>query len=200
MRVLLLLLLLLLLFFLILLLLLLVGVSANGAETAPSYKDGLTKEGEIMFQHGLAAVFVFVLCSYEQTPERAADAAKIKWAKGIAADFWEAAIDGQFKAAEGLLSPEFITAIKGREQRNSLEGHLNWLTHFPNWEDVTYSPVSAEIAPDGSEVTCKGILTIKPTKAECTMRIAKEGSTGKWSIRYLHVRTPKEKAPEPKKP
>jgi hypothetical protein len=54
------------------------------------------------------------------------------------------------------------------------------------------SIASSEIAPDKSEVVCRGTLAGKDrdgkaVKAEFKMRVAREGNGGKWGIRFIMV-------------
>jgi hypothetical protein len=145
--------------------------------------------------HCLAIGCVFV-CSYAPAPEGATDAAKIKWAKGIAADFWEAIADMKYEAAAGLLSPELC-----KDFRNNHDGDYNLicLLGMSSLHKISCSPRSAELAPDGSEVIFIGVFTHGEEKGDYKMRIAKEGN-GRWSIRYLRLKVRKEKTAEPKKP
>ena len=63
----------------------------------------------------------------------------------------------------------------------------------------SYKVTSEEIDPDGVEVIFKGELMGKEKKADFTARVAREGKSGKWSIRYFVVKEREEPVkPKPK--
>jgi len=150
----------------------------------------------------LGLCFVSVLLLAGSAPPKVGDEGKraeeLKWARGIAMDFF--AVAGRSRAeAEGLLSPEFFKAVS--EQRDwTFFGELD--KH--DWNDPKIT--TEEMAPNGNEVILKGTLKRteyviernedntersrreKTLEADFTVRIVRESPDGVWRIRYVRIR------------
>lgn len=123
---------------------------------------------------------------------------ELKWARGIADDFWEAMIDGDCLEAAGLLSPELARSYRAIELDRAAGYHLSTLIQrIHGIQSVSIS--SAEMAPDRSEAIFRGMVTGEKqgsdpeVKQDFTMRVAKEPG-GRWSIRFLRLKEHQEKA------
>jgi hypothetical protein len=127
-------------------------------------------------------------------------AAEIKWARGVADDFWLAVLAGQTKPAAALLSPELAKSLATFETIGAGEGYRlsewpadRWLSeNLPTGPDVTVTLDAGEVSADRTEVLFRGRLTGKSRRgtvleADVTMRVAKETATGKWAVRFLLV-------------
>ena len=124
-------------------------------------------------------------------------APEVKWARGIADDFWRAMADGKEEQAAALLSPEltksltdFASATLVFQRKDTPWSPQKWLAwYLPTGESVSVSFDSADLSPDRNEVVLRGRLTgeapHQPFKgADLTMRVSKDAA-GKWSIRYV---------------
>jgi hypothetical protein len=122
------------------------------------------------------------------------DSADLKWARGIAKDFWEAYLNGDGEAG-GLLSPELSKSLTIGD--SSADRELLLLT-LP-YRHSAVVVVSEEIAPDRNELILRETLSGKKTigeetfeqmkvTADYTLRIAKESGGGRWSIRYFRLK------------
>jgi hypothetical protein len=126
-------------------------------------------------------------------------ASQLKWAKGIADDFWRAVFAFQAEQAAGLLSPELSKSLVTQEWSGAGEGHRlldlpagEWLgKRLPRGPDVIVAFDSQELSPEGSEVVFRGHLMGKAgdeeVNANFTMRLVRESAGGKWCIRFLLV-------------
>jgi hypothetical protein len=132
---------------------------------------------------------------------------EIKWAKGIADDFWKAFTASNSKQAAGLFSPELSKAVVSYDGFDRVGGDARLIETSPGMyvnglankygPKVTVSFDMEELAPDRSEVIFRGKLSgmnyyEEKVDADFTMRIAKEGTGAKWSIRYLLITDRKE--------
>ena len=130
-----------------------------------------------------ALLFALALPSFVAGAEEdAKNAARVKWAKGVLDDFFDATFSGKCETAGGLLSPELAQTVG---QRGGVDGYL-WGLRLFTFD--TRKVTSEEIDPDASEVVFKGELIGKEKKADFTARVAREGKGGKWSIRYFFVK------------
>jgi hypothetical protein len=154
-------------------------------------------------RYGLLFVLLVACVSGVAPANKPEVAPEVKWARGIADDFWRALLNGQARQAGGLLSSELANSLvtyewsgPGEKARlMSLPAH-QWLTdRIPAGPSVSVVFVSEELSPDRAEVVFRGQLggkyQDKPVAADFTMRVAKE-SGGKWAIRFLLVTDRKE--------
>ena len=119
----------------------------------------------------------------------------LKWARGIADDFWKAALSDNGEQAAGLLSPELFKILShdgwAPSSVGAGEGVKMLVGQYVNaGASLTFN--QEEVAPDRSEVIFRGSLSAKndtgeKVAANFKMRIAREGVGGKWSIRYLLI-------------
>jgi hypothetical protein len=147
---------------------------------------------------------LFALCIPSSSPRAQEEAtAEMKWARGIATDFWDAVRNQQAEQAAGLLSPELgkalvtyepFAGVGGERKEVAPPAYLCYLRERYG-PKTSISFVSSEIAPDKSEVVFRGTLSGKnrdgkEIKADFKMRVAKEGTGGKWGIRFILVNDP----------
>jgi hypothetical protein len=116
---------------------------------------------------------------------RPAPAAEVRWARGVAEDFFRAVFAWESEQAAGLLSPELSKVLD--------LPHGTWIRQFglPWGPGERVSFESHELSPDRSEVAFRGRLwgkdEGKPVSADFKMRVAREGPGGKWCVRYLSI-------------
>lgn len=124
---------------------------------------------------------------------RDTDPPELKWARGIADDFWKALIDREPYEAAGLLSPELTQSYSAQDIHKAAGSYL---ASFIEGKDGIKSVLisSAEMAPDRSEAIFRGTVSGKlydsahpEAKQDFTMRVAKEAG-GRWSIRFLRLK------------
>jgi hypothetical protein len=137
-----------------------------------------------MLLHRLAPWCCF-LCLGLPLPAGGADpkpSPEMRWAKQIAADFWDAILAGEHESAAGLLSPEL--------SRGMGERFADKVDHAARNFDIScLSFVAEEFAPDGSEAVFKGKLDKKGLFGyDFMLRLAREGGSGRWSIRYFRLK------------
>lgn len=106
---------------------------------------------------------------------------EVKWTKRILDDFFEAIFRGS-NAGFGLLSPELASSYRNIQQ---LYGE------FSSYDSFSY--VAHDVAPDKTEVIHNILLKGRDDPAEVIIRVAKE-MQGRWSIRYIRIRTVPKKA------
>jgi len=128
----------------------------------------------------------------ELTPEE-------RWARGIADDFWQALLNDKSEQAAGLLSPELARQLVRIEHYGSVgsgqyieETAGTYLHSYARGyrEATTVTFESSDVSPDRSEVVFRGTLGGRDfnedkVQGRFTMRIAKEGTGGRWSIRFI---------------
>ncbi len=129
-------------------------------------------------------------------------ARELKWAKGIADDFWDAMLgEDSGAAAAGLLSPELRQTLqKDKDGEIKLLSAIQWECTYLFGKKLKADFTSQELAPDKKEAVFKGTLSEKAVvKADFTLRVAKEGGSGKWSIRFIRL-NPRDSTPPPAAP
>jgi hypothetical protein len=146
---------------------------------------------------------LFVVCVPGPAPCAAEDRTpETEWARGIVTDFWDAVRNQQAEQAAGLLSPELTRALvtyepafPGAERKEVAPPAYLCVLRDRYGPETSISFVSTEVAPDKSEVVIRGALAGKnrdgkEVKADFKMRVAREGSGGKWGIRFILVNDP----------
>jgi hypothetical protein len=148
----------------------------------------------------LAALLFFVPLTLAQPPEqpdpkpKEPDSAEklkaeMKWAKGVAQDFFEATRKSSYIEAIQLLTSEYRTKEKFDDAKTRLDklfGQVDAAATIISWIIKT-----EELSPDGKEAVFKGPVTgiygnASLTEAELTIRVEKEKDSGKWRITFLH--------------
>jgi hypothetical protein len=126
---------------------------------------------------------------------------EVQWAKGIAEDYWRALRTGKREQAAALLSPELVRSLIEYERRTRGNPKPEWpYFSLPGFvgPDVSVLFDTQDLAPDRAEVVFRGKLAGKEygetIAADFTMRVAREGTGGRWSIRFLLVADHKEAA------
>jgi hypothetical protein len=125
--------------------------------------------------------------------EDAKNAARVKWAKGILADFWELAGTADWRQVDGLVSPDLVRA-NPRTGTRVVDLAQEALLIRSKYD--SYKVISEEMDPDGGEVVFTGELVGKEKKADFKARIAREAAGGKWGIRLFVVKEREEPAKE----
>jgi hypothetical protein len=123
--------------------------------------------------------------------EDAKNAARVKWAKGILADFWDLAGTADWRQVEGLVSPDLARA-NPRTGARAVDLAQEALLIRSKYD--SYKVTSEEMDPDSSEVVFTGELAGKQGKASFKARVAREAAGGTWGIR-LFVVTEREDKP-----
>jgi hypothetical protein len=109
---------------------------------------------------------------------------ELKWAKSIATDFLDLVAEGDRSQAAGLLSPELHQAIGGNRD---FFAELVDLWSDSHGRQRVFK--SEELAPDKSEAVFTGTFSKDGNiTANFTVRVAKEGGGGKWSVRMFKWR------------
>jgi len=111
-------------------------------------------------------------------------AADLKWAKGIAADFFAAAVSGQEQQAAALVDASLIAAFGKNNE-----------AHFRDWLNNTFATYgygeavfeSEEIAPDRDEVVLKGHFKDTKPALAFSIRVVKNKDSGMWRVSYCRV-------------
>jgi hypothetical protein len=148
----------------------------------------------------LTTLMLFVPLTLVQPPEQPDPKAKepdpqeklkaeIKWAKGVAQDFFEATRKASYIEAIQLLTSEYRTKDKFDDAKTRLDklfGQVDAAATIISWMIKT-----EELSPDGKEAVFKGPVTgmygdASLTEAELTIRVEKEKDSGKWRVTFLH--------------
>jgi hypothetical protein len=130
--------------------------------------------------------------------------AEVKWARGIADDFWRAMTEGKEEQAAALLSPELAKSLADfawaplvNRRDDTPWSPQKWLAwYLPTGEGVSVVFDSADLSPDRNEVVLRGRLTGEAKHqtfkgADLIMRVSKDAA-GKWGIRYVLAAARKE--------
>lgn len=132
----------------------------------------------------LAASLCLLACVMPSLAGPARREAELKWARRVVQEFLELATGDSPAEATGLLSQELARAIQSDKLRTSFLDVI--------WAGYR-SPkiISEEVAPNGSEIIVHGVLKGKALvdDADITLRVAKESTNGKWSIRMVRLKT-----------
>jgi hypothetical protein len=126
-------------------------------------------------------------------PEAGATAeAELKWAKGVATDFFDAYFEGRSFA--GLLTSHLYQEYARIRQ-------YAWTTESAFGLDgfSSASITSGVIDPSHSEALFSGVLEGSKKKAEFALRVGKEAG-GRWAVRFIKVREQKAAPKERGKP
>jgi hypothetical protein len=123
--------------------------------------------------------------------EDAKNAARVKWAKGILADFWDLAGTADWRQVEGLVSPDLARA-NPRTGARVVDLAQEALLIRSKYD--SYKVTSEEMDPDGSEVVFTGELVGKGRRADFKARVAREAAGGTWGIRLFVVKEREEPA------
>ncbi|HEX5269948.1 MAG TPA: hypothetical protein VFW33_05655 [Gemmataceae bacterium] len=121
--------------------------------------------------------------------EEVKNAARVKWARGILADFWDASRTGECRQVEALISPELARAFQKTES-NSID--FGFHTYLNTKQYDSYKVLSEVVDPDGVEVLFTGEVTGKNVKGDFKARVVREAASGKWCIRMFTVKERKD--------
>jgi hypothetical protein len=111
--------------------------------------------------------------------------AELKWAKGVAADFLEAAFNGKLEQAESLIDSSLKTAF-AREGEKRLREWLNNSIAIREFHTPVFQ--SEEIAPDKDEASFKGTFKGKEQTFQYSLRVVKDREKGKWRVSYFQFK------------
>lgn len=108
--------------------------------------------------------------------------AELRWAKGVAEDFLNAAFWGELEQAESLLDATFKKAFATQGEKRLRE----WLNNSIGTQGFR-SPVvsSEEISPDQDEASFKGTFKGISSPYQFSLRVVKDKESGKWRVNYL---------------
>jgi hypothetical protein len=127
-------------------------------------------------------------------PACAADAgekktAELKWAKGVAVDFFDAAFSGQFEQAESMIDSS-LKASFAKEGERRLREWLNNSIAIQGFRAPVFQ--SETIAPDQDEASFQGTFQAKnfssPEKEKSftfSLRVVKDKESSKWRVCYF---------------
>lgn len=101
--------------------------------------------------------------------------AELKWAKGVATDFFEAFFRDGYESINCFLDPSFAEAF------NSYLYAKSGL-----WTYSSFSFKGESLSPNNCEAILIGLLKGAKGDGRFYARVAKE-SNGRWSIRYLRI-------------
>jgi methionine-rich copper-binding protein CopC len=111
-------------------------------------------------------------------------AADLKWAKGIAADFFAAAVSGQEQQAAALVDASLIAAF-GKNNEAQFRDWLNNTFATYGYGEAVFE--SEEIAPDRDEVVLKGHFKDTKPALAFSIRVVKNKDSGMWRVSYCRV-------------
>jgi hypothetical protein len=138
---------------------------------------------------------VFLLLNSFLQPACAADvnrkkAAELRWAKGVARDFLEAAFTGQLEQAESLID----TSLKKSFAKEGEKRLREWLNNSIGIRGFR-APVfrSEKIAPDRDEASFRGTFRDKEKSFAFSLRVVKDKESGKWRVSYFRFSERNEK-------
>jgi len=109
-------------------------------------------------------------------------AAELKWAKGVATDFIDAAFNSNLEQAESLIDSSLKKAL-AKEGKNRLREWLNNSIAIQGFRDPVFE--SEEIAPDQDEASFKGNFKAKEKRFQFSLRVIKDKESGKWRVSYF---------------
>ncbi len=117
-------------------------------------------------------------------------AAELKWAKGVATDFFDVAFTGKLEQAESLIDSSLQMAF-AKDGETRLREWLNNSIAIRGFVDPVFQ--SEEIAPDQDEAFFKGTFKTKEKGFQFSLRVVKDKANGKWRIGYFQFREQEEK-------
>jgi len=128
-------------------------------------------------------------------PARAADvsekkAAELKWAKGVAVDFLDAAFNGHLEQAESLIDSS-LKASFAREGEKRLREWLNNSIAIRGFRAPVFQ--SETIAPDQDEASFQGTFQGNEKSFSFSLRVVKDKESGKWRVSYFRFSERNEK-------
>ena len=117
-------------------------------------------------------------------------AAELKWAKGVATDFLDAAFKGDLEQAESLIDASLKEAFAKEGEKRLRE----WLNNSIAIRGVRAPDFqSAEIAPDQDEASFKGTFHNTEKKFEFSLRVVRHKDGNKWRVCHFQYRERVEK-------
>jgi hypothetical protein len=117
-------------------------------------------------------------------------AAELKWAKGVATDFFDSAFNGKLEQAECLIDSSLQKAF-AKEGETRLREWLNNSIAIRGFHNPVFE--SEEIAPDQDEASFKGVFKAKEKGFRYSLRVVKDKVSGKWRVGYFQFREQEEK-------
>jgi hypothetical protein len=143
-----------------------------------------------MFRPILLPCVLLLMASLQPTVRAADDterkAAELKWAKGVASDFFDAAFKGNVEQAESLLDPTLKKTF-AKEGENRVREWLNNSIGIQGFRSPSFS--SEEMAPDADEAAFKGTFRSDSSFYHFNLRVAKDKESGKWRVCYFQFNT-----------
>jgi hypothetical protein len=116
-------------------------------------------------------------------------AAELKWAKGVATDFFDAAFNSKLEQAESLIDSSLKRAF-AKEGESRLREWLNNSIAIQGFRDPVFE--SEEIAPDQDEASFKGTFKAKENRFQFSLRVMKDKESEKWRVGYFQFKEKEE--------
>jgi hypothetical protein len=120
--------------------------------------------------------------------------AELKWARGVASDFFEAAFKANLVMAENLID----SSLKKNFEKRGKTELKEWLNNSIAIQNFREPAIATEaIAPDRDEAVFTGTFRAKdrPKKVlTFTLRVVKEKDSGKWRVSYFRFQEKDEKS------
>jgi len=135
----------------------------------------------------LLAWFSQFACAADVSEKKASE---LKWAKGVATDFLDAAFNSKLEQAESLIDSSLKKAF-AREGESRLREWLNNSIAIQGFRDPVFE--SEEIAPDQDEASFKGNFKAKEKRFQFSLRVIKDKESGKWRVGYFQFREKEQK-------
>ena len=125
--------------------------------------------------------FSTAACATEASEKKAAE---LKWAKGVASDFLDAAFKGNLEQAESLIDSSLKKTF-GKEGEQRLREWLNNSIAIRGFRAPVFQ--SEEIAPDQDEASFKGTCQGKEQAFQFSLRVVKDKEGSKWRVSFFQI-------------
>lgn len=138
-----------------------------------------------------ALLLVMLISPAYSADERDKKSEELKWAKGVAMDFFDSAFSGHIEQAESLIDSS-LKAILAKDGEKRMSEWLNNSIAIQGY----HSPVirSEKIAPDQDEASFQGTFQRKEKTFEFSLRVVKDKENRKWRVCYFHFKDRAEKS------
>jgi hypothetical protein len=128
-----------------------------------------------------------LVCAADVSEKKAAE---LKWAEGVATDFFDAAFNSKLEQAESLIDSS-LKKVFAKEGENRLREWLNNSIAIQGYHDPVFE--SKEIAPDRDEASFKGTFKGREKRFQFSLRVIKDKESGKWRVSHFQFREKEQK-------